>query len=100
MCDVFIELSKPVLSGEGGEPELVQTTRDTLWVCLDTGLRRARLLCRQSGSAWMATTCSLMCSAGSCVARAGLAAVPACSLPARMPCWSCVSECMVPRRMC
>lgn len=39
MCDVFIELSKPVLSGEGADAELVQTTRDTLWVCLDTGLR-------------------------------------------------------------
>ena len=36
---MFIELSKPVLSGEGTDAELVQTTRDTLWVCLDTGLR-------------------------------------------------------------
>jgi valyl-tRNA synthetase len=49
MCDVFIELSKPVLSGEGGDAGLVQTTRDTLWVCLDTGLRCGRpplrLLC-------------------------------------------------------
>ena len=42
MCDVFIELSKPVLSGEGGDAGLVQTTRDTLWVCLDTGLRCGR----------------------------------------------------------
>ena len=44
MCDVFIELSKPVLGGEGGDAELVQTTRDTLWVCLDTGLRCGRHL--------------------------------------------------------
>jgi valyl-tRNA synthetase len=42
MCDVFIELSKPVLGGEGGDANLVQMTRDTLWVCLDTGLRCGR----------------------------------------------------------
>lgn len=39
MCDVFIELSKPVLSDANADAAAVQTTRDTLWVCLDTGLR-------------------------------------------------------------
>eukprot|EP00208_Stichococcus_sp_RCC1054_P003787 CAMPEP_0206141402 /NCGR_PEP_ID=MMETSP1473-20131121/12794_1 /ASSEMBLY_ACC=CAM_ASM_001109 /TAXON_ID=1461547 /ORGANISM="Stichococcus sp, Strain RCC1054" /LENGTH=1079 /DNA_ID=CAMNT_0053535961 /DNA_START=148 /DNA_END=3387 /DNA_ORIENTATION=+ len=40
LCDVFIELSKGVLgSPEGGDPAVLQATRDTLWLCLDTGLR-------------------------------------------------------------
>jgi len=40
LCDVFIELSKPVLvEGSGADADAVQATRDTLWVCLDTGLR-------------------------------------------------------------
>lgn len=43
LCDVFIELTKPVLSDAASEPALVQATRDTLWVCLDTGLRCAAM---------------------------------------------------------
>ena len=40
LCDVFIELSKPVLAdGGAADAAAVQATRDTLWVCLDTGLR-------------------------------------------------------------
>ncbi|KAH9548136.1 hypothetical protein CY35_11G073900 [Sphagnum magellanicum] len=37
LCDVFIELIKPVMHGD--DEELKKQTRDTLWVCLDTGLR-------------------------------------------------------------
>lgn len=39
LCDVFIELTKPVLSAPDADPAAAQTTRNTLWVCLDTGLR-------------------------------------------------------------
>ncbi|CAK9197057.1 unnamed protein product, partial [Sphagnum troendelagicum] len=37
LCDVFIELIKPAMYGD--DEELKKRTRDTLWVCLDTGLR-------------------------------------------------------------
>ncbi len=37
LCDVFIELVKPaVASGSDAER---RTYRETLWTCLDTGLR-------------------------------------------------------------
>lgn len=42
LCDVFIELVKPVMargdSEEGAEVNK-RAFRDTLWICLDTGLR-------------------------------------------------------------
>ncbi|KAL4444290.1 hypothetical protein ABPG75_012027 [Micractinium tetrahymenae] len=42
LCDVFIELMKPVMAlddaAEGAAAQK-QATRDTLWVCLETGLR-------------------------------------------------------------
>lgn len=42
LCDVFIELMKPVMAFDDSNPKLAaakQATRDTLWMCLDTGLR-------------------------------------------------------------
>ena len=48
LCDVFIELVKPVMqrndqdAGATGEKAAF---RDTLWTCLDTGLRYARVGC-------------------------------------------------------
>jgi valyl-tRNA synthetase len=43
LCDVFIELMKPVVAlDEAADPTAAQRkqdTRDTLWVCLETGLR-------------------------------------------------------------
>jgi hypothetical protein len=40
LCDVFIELSKGVLShAESADAAVLQDTRDTLWLCLDYGLR-------------------------------------------------------------
>lgn len=51
LCDVFIELSKGVLgSPEGGDPAVLQATRDTLWLCLDTGLRCTPCHCLCSAS--------------------------------------------------
>ena len=41
LCDVFIELIKPVMSG--GDAATQQATRETLCTCLDVGLRS--LLC-------------------------------------------------------
>ena len=37
LCDVFIELIKPVMSG--GDAATQQATRETLCTCLDVGLR-------------------------------------------------------------
>lgn len=37
LCDVFIELTKPALNGNNEVTKLA--TRDTLWICLETGLR-------------------------------------------------------------
>ena len=52
LCDVFIELVKPVIPRAGSEGEAASTEaaassspeeqrayKDTLWLCLDTGLR-------------------------------------------------------------
>lgn len=42
LCDVFIEISKPALAGNDHNSEaasLKNATQQTLWVCLDTGLR-------------------------------------------------------------
>ncbi|KAL3686885.1 hypothetical protein R1sor_013194 [Riccia sorocarpa] len=42
LCDVFVEISKPALNGDEADPvaaQIKKATRDTLWVCLDTGLR-------------------------------------------------------------
>lgn len=42
LCDVFIELMKPVMQLDDaaeGTAAAKQATRDTLWVCLETGLR-------------------------------------------------------------
>lgn len=39
VCDVFIELIKPVMSG--GDAPTQQATRETLYTCLDQGLRYA-----------------------------------------------------------
>lgn len=42
LCDVFIELMKPVMALDDAAPGAAaakQATRDTLWVCLETGLR-------------------------------------------------------------
>ncbi|XP_024531973.1 valine--tRNA ligase, mitochondrial 1 isoform X2 [Selaginella moellendorffii] len=38
LCDVFIELTKPTLS-KGDSEDAKKLTRDTLWVCLENGLR-------------------------------------------------------------
>ena len=37
LCDVFIELIKPVMGGQDAAAQ--QATRDTLCTCLDQGLR-------------------------------------------------------------
>lgn len=37
LCDVFIELAKPLLNGS--DEKAILQTRDTLWICLETGLR-------------------------------------------------------------
>ena len=37
LCDVFIELVKPVMSSD--DEEAKKLTRDTLWACLEVGLR-------------------------------------------------------------
>ena len=37
VCDVFIELIKPVMSGRDAPTQ--QATRETLYTCLDQGLR-------------------------------------------------------------
>ena len=42
LCDVFIELMKPVMArdnAEAGAAEAKLATRNTLWTCLETGLR-------------------------------------------------------------
>mmetsp|Transcript_29964 Transcript_29964/g.66340 ORF Transcript_29964/g.66340 Transcript_29964/m.66340 type:complete len:1040 (+) Transcript_29964:120-3239(+) len=42
LCDVFIELMKPVMARDETEPGAAAakaSTRNTLWVCLETGLR-------------------------------------------------------------
>ena len=43
LCDVFIELVKPVMQRQPGSgPDVAAEQlafRDTLWSCLDTGLR-------------------------------------------------------------
>ena len=41
LCDVFIELIKPVMSSGDGPTQLA--TRETLWTCLEQGLRSALL---------------------------------------------------------
>ena len=41
LCDVFIELMKPVMALDDAAPGAVArkaATRETLWTCLDTGL--------------------------------------------------------------
>ena len=48
LCDVFIELVKPVMarsSSEQGADADKRAFRDTLWTCLDTGLR-CRSVCQ------------------------------------------------------
>ncbi len=40
LCDVFIELVKPAMAS-GTDAER-QAYRETLWICLETGLRHAR----------------------------------------------------------
>lgn len=42
LCDVFIELIKPVMSS--GDAPSQQATRETLCTCLEQGLRSAALL--------------------------------------------------------
>jgi len=37
LCDVFIELAKPALYGD--DAAVQRATRDTLWICLESGLR-------------------------------------------------------------
>lgn len=37
LCDVFIEVSKPALNGESCDVKVA--TQETLWICLDNGLR-------------------------------------------------------------
>lgn len=41
LCDVFIEISKPALAGDVNPKSLraKKATQETLWICLDTGLR-------------------------------------------------------------
>ncbi|MCO5602754.1 hypothetical protein L7F22_056892 [Adiantum nelumboides] len=42
LCDVFIEASKPALNEEMGQADSCNTklaTQETLWICLDNGLR-------------------------------------------------------------
>eukprot|EP00271_Cylindrocystis_brebissonii_P006439 TRINITY_DN19235_c0_g2_i1.p1 TRINITY_DN19235_c0_g2~~TRINITY_DN19235_c0_g2_i1.p1 ORF type:complete len:1187 (-),score=295.38 TRINITY_DN19235_c0_g2_i1:219-3779(-) len=42
LCDVFIEVIKPVMAGSDDDPEAAKAkkaTREALWVCLDGGLR-------------------------------------------------------------
>lgn len=42
LCDVFIELVKPVMAADDGDAasaQLQRDFRDTLWLCLDSGLR-------------------------------------------------------------
>eukprot|EP01025_Chloroclados_australasicus_P060277 TRINITY_DN771_c5_g1_i1.p1 TRINITY_DN771_c5_g1~~TRINITY_DN771_c5_g1_i1.p1 ORF type:complete len:1316 (-),score=198.99 TRINITY_DN771_c5_g1_i1:331-4227(-) len=39
LCDYFIELMKPVMQTRDEGDEIKQQTRQTLWVCLDHGLR-------------------------------------------------------------
>ncbi len=42
LCDVYIELMKPVMAMDDNEPgakEAKEATRQTLWMALDTGLR-------------------------------------------------------------
>ncbi|KAH9329698.1 hypothetical protein KI387_001806 [Taxus chinensis] len=41
LCDVFIEIIKPVMSADDNATSaaIKKATRDTLWVCLDNGLR-------------------------------------------------------------
>lgn len=44
LCDVFIELVKPAVQlddSDASAREQKQAFRDTLWLCLDTGLRCA-----------------------------------------------------------
>lgn len=39
LCDIFIELVKPVMTQQEGDKAEQDAFRETLWVCLDTGLR-------------------------------------------------------------
>ncbi|XP_011626495.1 valine--tRNA ligase, mitochondrial 1 [Amborella trichopoda] len=39
LCDVFIEVIKPLFTSDLKSESLKKATRDTLWVCLDNGLR-------------------------------------------------------------
>ncbi|KAK9797446.1 hypothetical protein WJX73_007614 [Symbiochloris irregularis] len=39
LCDVFIELVKPVMSQQEGDSAERDAFRETLWLCLDNGLR-------------------------------------------------------------
>lgn len=42
LCDVFIELMKPVMNLDDADPGATAAklaTRNTLWVCLEAGLR-------------------------------------------------------------
>lgn len=41
LCDVFIEVSKPCFTAAPGSPEAAdqRAVRETLWICLDAGLR-------------------------------------------------------------
>lgn len=41
LCDVFIELMKPVM--RSGDAHAQQVTRETLYICLEVGLRSARI---------------------------------------------------------
>ncbi len=66
LCDVFIELIKPVMSG--GDAATQQATRETLCTCLDVGLR------------------SLPCPALPCPALPGPALPCLCLCPALLPC--------------
>ena len=38
LCDVFIELAKPVLKKTGNEAEKA-ATQHVMWVCMESGLR-------------------------------------------------------------
>uniref|UniRef100_A0A0C9S2L0 Valine--tRNA ligase, mitochondrial n=1 Tax=Wollemia nobilis TaxID=56998 RepID=A0A0C9S2L0_9CONI len=41
LCDVFIEIIKPIMSADENSTSVLmkRATRDTLWICLDNGLR-------------------------------------------------------------
>ena len=59
LCDVFIELIKPVMAD--GDAQTQQATRETLYTCLDQGLRCRTSFCCVTYLVFVKNNCVSVC---------------------------------------